>query len=92
MDGVCAMPYESAVAWTLPDHMGDLYESHIWRKRPLCSLSCIVKPLRLGNVVLESLYKVMSEVGVCFPVDVFGTRDAQTMLATWGHSWKQIGI
>ena len=86
------MPYESAVAWTLPDHMGDLYESHIWRKRPLCSLSCIVKPLRLGNVVLESLYNVMSEVGVCFPVDVFGTRDAQTMLATWGHSWKQIGI
>ena len=72
--------------------MGDLYESHLLRKRPLCSLSCIVKPLRLGNVVLESSYNVISEVGECFPVDGFGTRDAQTMLATWGHSWTQIGI
>ena len=46
----------------------------------------------LGNVVLESLYNVMSEVGECFPVDVFGTSDAQTTLATWGHSWTESGF
>ena len=34
----------------------------------------------------------MSELDEGLPVDVSGTRDAQTTLATWGHSWTLIGI
>ena len=34
----------------------------------------------------------MSELDECLRVEVFGARDAQTTLATWGHSWTLIGI